>query len=473
MLVFVPMLGTMALVLGLALAAATGSEHVSAIGVAIVGALIVSFISKLVVTDEDKNWLPTFILAGYTAKILASWLRWWILVDFYNGSGDAVGYHGKALSYVHDWRAFSPPPMRIGTEAMEGITGLVYFPYVPNFLGGFFMFATIAFFGQILLYAAFRKSVVPRRLKLYAIAIFFVPNVVYWPSSIGKESLMLLGIGAGAYGIAKLLNDGSMSSLFSIAAGLGLAGFIRPHVAAMMAVGATVALLFAKGEGVARFPGKRLFLLAFVGAGLAVALFFTASNFGITVGAAALEDGQVDEFLGTVEDNTSKGGSAVEGGFISSPLEFPDATMRVLFRPFPNEAHNPPALASSLEGTLLLLIMIWKLPAMIKRGVRIRRDPYILFSLVFTVAFIIAFSSFLNLGLMARERSQVMPFVLAILVALGFGPPDDEDDDEEPELNQFGVPVGTPLVAGPVSTPPTETQEEPAWPAGFLPPARG
>lgn len=449
MLIMVPMLGMMGLVIGLAMAAATGSEHVSAIGVAIAGTLIVSFVAKLVVSDRDKSWLPTMILAGYTVKLLGSWLRWWILVDYYHGSGDATGYHGKALQLVHDWRALSPPPMRIGTETMEAVTGLVYAPYIPNFLGGFFIFATLAFFGQVFLYAAFRKSVVPRRLKLYAVATFFVPTIVYWPSSIGKESVMLLGIGMAAYGIAKLLNHGAMSSLFPIAGGLIIGGVIRPHIAAMLAVGATLALLFAKGEGVARFPAKRLLLLVFVGAALAVTLFYTAANFGLTLGAQALEDGQVDEFLGTVEDNTSKGGSAVDGGFISSPLEFPDAALRVLFRPFPNEAHNPPALASSLEGALLLLIVIWKLPAMLKRGWHIRRDPYLLFSLIFTILFIIAFSSFLNLGLMARERSQVMPFVLALIVGLGFGPPKHEEDDPADTVPMFATVGGPPMAPPP------------------------
>jgi len=444
MLILIPLLGVLGLILGMALAVAAGSPHVSAIMVAAVCAVIVGIIAKAMASDQDRSWLPTLIMAGFTAKLVGAWARWWILVDYYGGSGDASGYYGKAIDFVHQWRAFSPPPMSIGTEAMEGLGGLVFFPYVPNFLGGFFLYATLSFFGQMFLYAAFRTSVVPRRLKLYAAAIFFVPNLVYWPSSIGKEAIMMLGIGMAAYGISKLLNEASSRALLPIAGGLFIAGIIRPHVSAMLCVGATVALLVAKkGTGVGAFPAKRLMLLGFVGAGLAVMMFVAASKFNLNV-EDGLDTEQVDTFLEGVEDQTAKGGSEVDGGFISSPAEFPEATIRVLFRPLPNEAHNPPALASAFEGLALLLLTIWKLPAMLRRGFRLRRDPYLIFCVVFTIAFIIAFSSFLNLGLMARERAQVMPFLLAMIVALGFGPPpvDEEEEDQvapEPDERIPGI----------------------------------
>lgn len=439
MLAMLPVLGTIGLVLGLGVAVGSGSEHVSAIFVAMIAGLIVSSVAKRVANDQDRLWLPKFILAGFTAKLLASWLRWWVLVDYYHGSGDATGYHGAGIRNAELWQSFTPPPMGVGTEAMDGVSGLVYAVYEPNFLGGFFMFATLAFFGQIFFYSAFRKSVVPRRLKLYALGVFFVPNIVYWPSSIGKESVMMLGLGMASYGVAKLLTDASVRALPALGVGLLIGGIIRPHVAAGVAVAAVVALLFAKGGGIAKYPFKRLVMLSVVGLVLAAALIVAAANFGITLQDASAIEGQVDSVLENVQDNTAKGGSSVTGSFISSPAQFPEAAMRVLFRPLPNEAHNPPAQASSLEGLVLLLIMVWKLPAMLKRGLKIRRDPYMIFCLVFTIGFIIAFSSFLNLGLMARERSQVMPYLIALLVGLGFGPPPDEEPEEAEPAAHAGI----------------------------------
>ncbi len=453
MLQMIPMMGWLLAFGGLAFAVGTGSEHIGAAVIAMLGALVFGSIGKRIVNDDDRSWLPTMILAGFTVKMLGSWLRWWVLVDYYHGSGDATGYHGKAVNALTDmWRAFQPPPMSIGTEAMEGVTGLVYVPYKPSMLGGFFEFAALAFLGQIFLYLAFRESVVPRRLKLYALAVFFVPNIVYWPSSIGKEAVMMLGIGIASFGIARLLRDGSGKSLAVIGLGMFISGLIRPHVTAMQAAAAVGALLLAKGGvGVGRMPGRRLVLLAFAGAGLAVVLLTAASNFGITLDDAGAVEGQVDDLVTNVEENTDKGGSSVEGGFISSPSQFPEAAVRVLFRPFPNEAGNLPAIAASLEGTVLLLILLWRLPAMLRRGFRIRRDPYTLYALLFTIGFIIAFSSFLNLGLMARQRSQVMPFLMVLLVALGFGQPDAEEEERQLEEERRIEGLDELLVGAPVS----------------------
>ncbi len=452
MFAMIPMFLWLSLFIGLGFTVATSSEHIGAAVIAIVGAALFTFVGKKVANDEDRAWLPNFIMVGFAAKLAMSWLRWWVLVDYYRGSGDAVGFHGNASrTLVHMWRSFDFPDMKIGTEAMNGVTGLVYVPYIPSMLGGFFEFAILAFIGQIFMYAAFRKSVVPRRLKLYAFAVFLIPNVVYWPSSIGKEAVMFLGIGIAAYGIAKLLADGALSSAIPIVIGMGISGIIRPHVSAMQAAAAVGALLFAKGGvGVARMPAKRLALLSLSGAGLAIIGVIAASSFGIALEDAAAVEGQVDTLVTSIEDQTSKGGSQVEGGFITSPAEFPEAAVRVLFRPLPYEANNPPAFAASLEGAVLLLILLWKLPAMFRRGLRIRRDPYTLFCLFFTIGFVIAFSSFLNLGLMARERSQVLPFMLALLVALGFGPPDIEEEERQLEEERKVEGIDELLIGGPL-----------------------
>lgn len=455
MLALVPMIGGIALVVAYGVAIANANEHVSAFGVAVVASLLVSAIAVSITTKEDKKWLPTMIMAGFTAKLVASTVRWWVLVDYYQGSGDAVGYHKFGLDYVHLWRSFQMPPMASGTEAMEGVVGLVYVPYAPNFLGGFYMFATLAFIGQIFCYLAFRNSTVPRRNKLYAAAIFFVPTIVYWPASIGKESVIILGLGIAAYGITRLLVQGSFGSLVPISIGLLVAGIIRPHMAAMVAAAGVFALVAMKETGVAAKPGRRLPLIVVSLIGLAGLVAVSASNFNISLEEGV---GDIDEFVSSVEDQTTTGGSSVQGGFISSPVEFPEVTLRVMFRPLPYEAHNPPAFASSLEGAALLVLTIWKFIPMVRRGFRSRRDPYMLFCIMYTFLFIIAFSSFLNLGLMARERAQVMPFFLAMLVALGFGPPkgsEDAVDSTAPQPVERGQPelVGypgdpAPLVGG-------------------------
>jgi hypothetical protein len=48
-----------------------------------------------------------------------------------------------------------------------------------------------------------------------------------------------------------------------------------------------------------------------------------------------------------------------------------------------------------------------------------RRLPYVTFVVVYGVLFVIAFSSFGNFGILARERCQLLPFFLVLLAVPG------------------------------------------------------
>ena len=141
----------------------------------------------------------------------------------------------------------------------------------------------------------------------------------------------------------------------------------------------------------------------------------------VPVAAARIgaEEG-LETFLAEQDRLTSQGGSAVVGEPATTPQAIPEATLRVLFRPLVYEASTPGMLLSSLESLTLLALVIWTLPTMWANRRIVRRTPYIMLSLAFTGAFIIAFSAILNLGILARQRSQVIPFLLVVIVGLGW-----------------------------------------------------
>jgi hypothetical protein len=97
--------------------------------------------------------------------------------------------------------------------------------------------------------------------------------------------------------------------------------------------------------------------------------------------------------------------------------------MFVLFRPYIWEAGEFPILVSALETTLLLGLLIWKLPAMYRNRRRWRSNSLVVFSTFYVLAFSIAFSVVRNLGLIARQRTQVLAFLLIVIVALGWDEP--------------------------------------------------
>ncbi len=402
---------------------AFGATEAGTFALLILLAFPIALMAKNAASPLDSQWIPNWIMAGWAAKLAASIGRYWALEVLYNGVGDATGYHNFGTRYADMWRALEVPPFGTGTEFIQWATGVLYIPYTPTKLGGFVLFATIAFVGQILLYLAFRRARPHARLKWYAGLIFFFPNIVYWPSSIGKESLMIFFIGIAAYGAVRMFAEYQAMWMAVVAIGLVGTGVIRSHIALLIIGSLTVAVVFGRGPENAPARMRRLIsavvaVILLVGVGA-----WAIQDFGIDLSSGVSDElltEELDPIFAGVEEQTDKGGSAVEGSAIRSPLDVPEAVLRVVFQPLPWDAHNTQALVNSfVEGMFLLLLFIWRLPAIARGFFRKARDPYVMFSLVYTAGFIFGHSAVLNLGIMARQRSQLIPFVLVILVAMG------------------------------------------------------
>ena len=418
-----------------------GTEHLGTMVLALLLTSVIAVAAHAVSSDADRRWLPTVVIVTFGLKLLASGLRYWILVAVYDASGDAGLYHTRGLELADIWRTFTVPDVTYGgagTTFVSKATGFIYTAHEPTILGGFFIFATLAFVGQLLLYVAFRRAVPTSRLFWYGIAIFALPSLLFWPSSIGKESLMLLFIGITAYGAARLLTEYRVQWGLIASVGVLGAAAIRPHVAGLLVGAVGIALLFGKPPYV---PGRNTKRLVLIGAGLAALLVLVAragDQLGVAIGSSA----DLDPIFDELERHTQQGGSAVDDQVVTSVSALPGAVLRVLFRPLPHEAHNLQALLSAAEGTFLLALTAWRLPKIVRNFRYIRSYPYLIMSLVFTVAFVFVFSSIFNLGILARQRSQVLPFLMAVVVGLGWdldAPRHPPDDSKPARLSKIGA----------------------------------
>lgn len=410
------------IVIGFVASLGLGSAEAETFVLLLLFAWPIGMIAKSLARPIDYKWLPTLVMAGWAAKLVASAGRYWALQVLYNGVGDASGYHAAGIRNAPIWRSLQIPQMDLGTHFVEGLTGLLYVPHIPTKLGGFFLFATLAFLGQVLLYAAFRRMFPSPRVIWYCLLIFFFPNIVYWPSSIGKDSLMTLFIGITAYGAARLFVDYRPAWITVFAIGIAGAGAVRSHIALALVLSAGAAIALGRAPKMESARTRRLIALVLLTLVLAFAVQYAISDFGIDL-TEGISDSLIEEELATVEQQTDTGGSAVEGSAIRTPADIPQAVLRVVFRPLPYDAHNLQALANSLvEGSVLLLLFIWRAPAIIRHTRRHWREPYLLMSIVYTAGFIFGHSAILNLAIIARQRSQLIPFVLVILVELGAMP---------------------------------------------------
>jgi len=399
------------------------------------GIVITVKVAPRLAIEGDRKWIATLLPLAFVAKMAGAVARYLMVTVLY-GVGDSYGYYDRAIELVHTWRSFSVPEGTwggAGTRFIDVLTSFLFLPSIPTFLFGFFMFATLAFIGTILFYLAFRRWFTdPKHLLLYAGFVFFMPSLLFWPSSIGKDAIMVFSLGIAAYGGARVLEGSYLRGAAIATPGLLLAVGVRPHVASLFVAAIVFALLLA------RQPLKNSGWFArMIALGIALAILsFVAITASENLKIDTTSEG-FDDFLAEMEQRTAQGGAAVEGSPVASPLDLPEATLRVLFRPLPYEAGNPPALASAVESVILLIVLIARLPTIAKNIVRVRFHPYMLFVTLYTVGFIIAFSTIVNLGILARQRAQVLPFLLAMLVGLGWGRitrPGDQSEDEMPEI---------------------------------------
>jgi hypothetical protein len=133
---------------------------------------------------------------------------------------------------------------------------------------------------------------------------------------------------------------------------------------------------------------------------------------------------------------SDQGGSNFEPIIISGPHDWPQAVLRTLTRPLPQEARGLFQLISAAEMAALigLCLVSWRrLIALPKSFLTI---PYVAFAMTALFAAGLAYSSFANLGILTRQKSLVFPLLLLIpcLPPLGSRAVDEVDepvDDRE------------------------------------------
>ncbi len=367
----------------------------------------------------DGDALGRIVLIAAVLKVFVAPLgRYWMAYSLYDGVADATRYHeaGQALAPLFRHGVYSDLGAISGTRFLEILTGHVYAAIGPTRLGGFIVFSWLSFLGLYLFYRAFRTAYPDGDGRRYALLLFFFPTLLFWPSSIGKEAFMVLALGAAALGAAQLL-AGRLRGLVSLALGLAGAAVVRPHMALIVGVGLVVAAPIAVVRGGADRAGRQRSRLG------ATALLLVLLLGGSTlIGVAqsffhldSLNTQSAQEQLDEVTRRSGESGSTFARYSPNNPGGFALSAVTVLFRPFPGEVPNAQGMVTSLECLTLLGLCCLGLRRLVRLPRETVRRPYVAFALVYTCAFIYAFSSIANFGLLARQRAQLLPIAFVML----------------------------------------------------------
>lgn len=373
---------------------------------------------RMLTKVEPDPWIHKVVIAGLGAKLVGGFARF-AANEFFLGHADAATYYRFGSGIAAEFRSFvfGGPAYQeaitnyTGTRFIRLVTGLVYVVTGSTHLGGYIVFSFMSFWGLYLFYRAYCIAMPDGLRRRYAVLLFFLPSMVFWPSSIGKEAWMITMLGLGSYGMARLLAQQRFGYTAILPAMAGM-GIVRPHVAAIFgaALGAGLVLRRTKG-GIGIGTGKKILglLLLAVVAGLLVNQL--QSFFELESG---LDAQQVFE---ETNRRSSSGDSQFEGAQPTSLAELPWALVTVMFRPFLFEARSLGELLTALEGTILIALFAWNAPRLARLPSLLLSRPYVGYAFVYSLIFAFAFSAINNYGILARQRTQLFPIVVILVTA--------------------------------------------------------
>lgn len=348
-------------------------------------------------------------MAAYILKVGTSGVYLWLTTDILNGA-DAFGYFKVGVKLLASFEGAGLPKLFswYGTEIINRAAFALLWagPKSLSFL--VVVFTTLAFWGQLLFVKAFRLAF-PKADFLRAVSLLlFLPSLMFWTATLGKDALIAFALGLAAYGIAKIIRSVGFKAYLYAVAGALICLIVRPHVAAIVAL--SLVPTFVVGRNTRGVLGALIKLVS-------VPVFLVGTF--LIVGQAR-KFLQVDDLrsgvlsMQRVQHTTTQG-----AGSTMTQRSLPERVAMApffMFRPFPWEIHNAAAFVASFES-LLLATIAWRRKKLLGSLWRARRDPFVLFLTTYNTIFIGTFAlAFSNFGLIARERVMVTPFFIIVMV---------------------------------------------------------
>lgn len=296
-------------------------------------------------------------------------------------------------------------------DFFETSTPFITFLAIPlvklglSYAGTMLLFSWFGYLGFVFAYLFFRENI-PYKIKIFGVdfltLLLFLPNMHFWTASLGKGSVIFLGLMIVAYAIKKPLNRWFLLSLGSF-----LVYMVRPHVMLFVMVGITFGYL--RGREKINPALKFIVILLMIG--------FLAIASETILKMVNLENSQnlTQDFMNYSELQSERlaehAGSGVNMNNYSLPFKF----FTFWFRPLFIDAPNAIGFIISFENLLYLLIFLkilnWRFVKFFRKAPYMVKMSGITFLLAtFALTFLMS-----NLGIIMRQKSQVMYFAFFII----------------------------------------------------------
>lgn len=374
--------------------------------------MIIGFVLSSSLPSKVKK----IICLGLLLRIVGAFIRYEVTFGLY-GRGDAALYFDWGMYYtwfIHRWDfsfIFDPEYWRgsrwWGTNFVGFPSGFTLALIGPSPRGQFLFFSLFSFVGLVGFAIAFARAF-PWADKLsYYFWIFVFPALWFWPSSTGKESLVLMGLGLFVWGY---VGKNNRVSWFILLLGLALTFAVRPQIVAV--IGLALILGYWLGTPNILSPPKLAQGLAIFLIGMGV-MYYSLGTLGMGLDAEDVTE-YIEYYQG--RNITATGGITDQRGVGLAGV--PLSVINTLFRPFAWEVRNITQLVSAMEILLLWGLVYWK-RRNLKNAIKYWRGNKLLrFALPFFVIYVILIGmATSNMGLLARQRIFIFPFIFMFVFA--------------------------------------------------------
>jgi hypothetical protein len=313
---------------------------------------------------------------------------------------------------------------RTGAGFIDSLAAL-FFPLVSFFDNQYLMlfvpFSILGFAGSLLFYRTL-QVVAPlrKKIELYAVC-FFLPNMVFWTSNLGKDSVMYFGIVLIMFGFLTKLKY--PRNIFAISLGGLIVYLVRPHMFLFMTAGFLMGLFFERRK--LSFRTIAVFVLLFA------ALLLTQEKIldytGVHVESEEEKPATITSYyeagVSRIEASSQAmniGGAATGEHPKFSILYFPYYLVTFLASPFLWQARKPIQFFSALE-TIIYQIMLVYLCIRWKDVAKIRFIRFKYSWLMYLIlSSIIEGAAQTNFGLIIRQRCMVLPVIFLLFAGLRY-----------------------------------------------------
>jgi hypothetical protein len=327
------------------------------------------------------------------------WLIYYLYATY--NTSDSKGYFRRSTDYNGSWTDL----YKTGTSFID----FVAYPFTNTF--GFtyesvmVLFAWFGYIGFVYFYIFFIENT-RMNIKLWGYnlitLLLFLPNMHFWTASLGKGSLIFLGLGMFTYAMRI-----PQKRILTLIIGSLIVFNIRPHMFLFLGLGAALGYFTGKD----RVPGyqKVLICLAF--------FVVIAVSYDQILGVAKLNEDDVLGSFGEFSDKRASSLSSSGSGVDINNYPLPLKLFTFWFRPLFVDAPNALGIVSSLENVfyLVLVFKLWDkdfIGFLKSSSSLVKMCLIIFFTSSVALCFVMA-----NLGIATRQKSMVMYFLFFVILS--------------------------------------------------------